>query len=125
MFGWFKRRSWKPEIIPELKGQEGNLRIKLMDVSCLRDRASGDRKYASPDFGLELLLAIHEKIGSAKSAHARLRAGSTISCIVRLPRLSPIAVELSGKPKENLRNFESDIADLLLNAFSSAGLMRT
>ncbi len=122
MLGWFKKRSWKPELLPELKGQEGHLIVRLTNLPCLRDDVTGDRKYIFTDFGYDFLMAFHEAIGGAKHAHSRLVAGSAITGDVRLPQQPRIGIEMHGKPHDRVRNFESDIADALINAYESAGL---
>ena len=122
MFSWLKKRSWKPENLPELRGQEGHLVVRLTNLPCLRDEITGDRKYASPNFGHDFLMAFHDAIGGAQHAHPRLLAGSTITRVIRLPQHPAIGIELSGKPQDRLRRFDSDIADALINAFEAAGL---
>lgn len=125
MLDWFKKRSWKPSILAEMRGVASGLAIRLIDVPCLRDEITGDKKYASPAFGHDLLLALHEAIGGAKHAHERLVAGSKVSAVVRLPQYPAIVVEMSGSPNNSLRVFESDIADALIEAFRAAGLKPT
>jgi hypothetical protein len=122
VLSWRKKRSWKPEILPELTGQEGQLIVRLTDVPCLRDEMTGDRKYAFSDFGHNFLIALHDAIGGAQPAHYRLLAGSTIKTLVRLPQRQAIRVEMSGRPNSSVRVFESDIADALISAFETAGL---
>ena len=122
MLGLFKKRSWQHEAVDELRGSEGSLSIILTNVSCLRDSASGDRKYAWPDFGHDFLFALYEDIGGGNQAHARLGLGSSIVTSVRLKQGPAIGVEISGKPSGNVRSFESDIADAIINAFASGGI---
>ncbi|MDR7070957.1 hypothetical protein J2X02_003831 [Pseudoxanthomonas japonensis] len=122
MFGLHKKRSWKSDVLPELTGQESSLILRLTNVPCLRDEITGDRKYSSPNFGHDFLMALHDAIGGSKHAYSRLFAGSTITTLVRLPQQSAIGVEMSGKPNDNVRVFESDIADALISAFRMAGL---
>jgi hypothetical protein len=122
VLSWLKKKSWTPDVLPELTGQEGQLIVRLTNVPCLRDAITGSRKYARPDFGYDFLMAFYDAIGGAQQAHSRLLAGSTITTFVRLPQQSAIGVEMSGKPDDSVRVFESDIADALINAFESAGL---
>lgn len=122
MLGLFKKRSWQHEVLDELRGNEGNLSVRLTNVPCLRDAASGDRKYAWPDFGHAFLFALHDALGGAKHALDRLSTGAAISASVHLEQGPVIGVEISGKPRGNVRILESDIADALISALSSKGV---
>lgn len=124
MLGLFSKRSWQHEVLEELRGSEGNLSVRLTTVPCLRDAASGDRKYPWSDFGHDLLFALHDAIGGAKHAHSRLNAGSSVVASIRLKQGPEIGVEISGKPNGSVRSFESDIADALISAFESRGVRR-
>ncbi|MDR0672833.1 MAG: hypothetical protein LBF93_04045 [Zoogloeaceae bacterium] len=122
MFGWLRKRSWKPEVLPELTGKKSHLIVRLTNLPCLRDELTGDRKYAFSDFGHDILMTLHEAIGGMQHAHSRLVAGSTIITLVRLSQQPSIGVEISGRPNNSVRVFESDIADALINAFETVGL---
>ncbi|MBQ3301569.1 MAG: hypothetical protein IJH04_05450 [Eggerthellaceae bacterium] len=121
VFDLFRKRSWEPEVIREIQGAARGLTVRLKNFPCLRDKYTGDRKRISKDFGNEFLEAFHLAIGGAKQAHLRLAGGAKIVSTVRMRQLPAIDFELSGKPDENLTTFNSDIADVLIDAFKSIG----
>lgn len=122
VFRWFWKRNWHRELLPALKGTEGELIIGLTNVPCLRDEITGARKYLFSDFGLEFLNAFHVAIGGAKQAQSHLLAGAAIQVLVHLPNQLPIGINMHGRPSGSVRDFESDIADALTNAFDTVQL---
>ena len=122
MFDLFRKRSWQYEVLDELRGSEDNLSVRLTHVPCLHDITSDKRKFAWPDFGYDFLLALHDAIGGAKHARACLNTDSSIVVSVQLKQGAAIGVEISGKPRNRIRDFESDIADALISAFGSSGI---
>ena len=122
MFGLFERREWNPETLPELRGSYGLLKVTVRNLPCLYDAKSETRKYAYPNFGNDFLLALHEQLGDFDLLCAKLKAGASAQAFVTLSSYSPIVVELTGTPNSSRRQFDSDLADALIEAFKSAKL---
>jgi hypothetical protein len=119
---WLKKRSWKPHVIADINGQLQEFKVKITNLPFLQDEGSAKKKFAYAEFGQEFLMQIHERIGGAELAHSRLQAGADVHAVVTLRSYPPITLTFSGKPNSSVRVFNSDIADILLNAFSSVGL---
>ena len=119
MFELFKRRTWVPETVPELRGVYGDVEVTIRSIPCLRDRDGGSRKYAYRDFGHQFLEQLHEQLGSADTLATRLNMGTVAKVSVKLQSHEPIWVELRGKADRNISQFQSDIADALIEAFKS------
>ena len=122
MLGFFQRREWNPETLPELRGTYERLKVTVRNLPCLHDAKSETRRYAYPNFGSDFLLALHEQIGDFDLFCAKLNAGASAQAFVTLSSYSPIVVELAGTPNSSRRQFDSDLADALIDAFRSAKL---
>ena len=122
MCGLFERREWKPETLPELRGSYGQLKVTVRNIPCLYHAKSGRRKYAYSAFGNDFLMALHEQLGDVDLLCAQLKTGASSQAFVTLSSYSPIVVELAGAPNSSRRQFDSDLADALIEAFKSAKL---
>lgn len=120
MFRFFKRRDWKPELMPELKGSHNGLHVTLRNFSCLGDASDGRRKFAYPDFGSEFLAELADRqLGDFDHVHQALSADAGKTVYVRLRDLPAIEVQLTGRAASRRREFYSDLADALIAAFDS------
>ena len=122
MFGLFKRRTWAPETVPELHGVCRGVEVTIRTFPCLRDVEGAGRKYAYRDFGHQFLEQLHEQLGSADALATRLNMGTVAKASVKLQSYGPISVELRGKADRNIGQFQSDIADALIEAFKGGDL---
>ena len=123
MFERFKHRDWEPEIVPELRGTNGRLKIVMNNLPCLHDPLSGERKFPFADFGSLLL----EKLCADKLAdldHVR-RVVSTghKTVYVRLRDQPPVAVHVAGQIPSDPDQFYSDLADCLVIAFRAEHIL--
>ena len=122
MLDIFKRRNWIPDSIPELRGTYRDLHVTVRALPCLREEHGTRRKYRYPDFGSEFIEQLHKQLGRSDVLAAQLNTGAPAHALIALRALPPISVELRGKPDPRVDQFVSDIADLLIEAFQSAGL---
>ena len=122
MLGLFKRRKWTPETVAELRGSYRDLNVTIRNFPCLREEGAEDRKYAYSNFGFEFLHKLHEQLGDLDALGARLKTGAPAHALLTLSSFPLISVEFRGTPDPSRRQFESDIADALLEAFKSIRL---
>jgi len=122
MFGLFDRREWRPETLTELRGSYQQRKVRIRNVPCLHDAKSGRRKYAYSDFGNDFLMGLHEQLGDFELLCTKLRTGAPAQAFVKVSSYSPIMVELTGTSNSSRRQFDSDLADALIEAFKSVGL---
>ncbi|MBX3652137.1 MAG: hypothetical protein KF771_12270 [Burkholderiales bacterium] len=122
MFGLFKRRKWISETVAEMRGTYRDLHVRVRNVPCLREEQGVDRKYPYPNFGFEFLHELHEQLGRIDAIAAQLNTGAPANALITLQSYPPISVELRGKPDRKMNQFQSDIADALLEAFKSVDL---
>lgn len=122
MFGLFKRRKWISETVAEMRGTYRDLHVRVRNVPCLREEQGVDRKYPYPNFGFEFLHELHEQLGRIDTIAAQLNTGAPANALITLQSYPPISVELRGKPDRKMNQFQSDIADALLEAFKSVDL---
>lgn len=122
MFGLFERREWKPETLTEVRGSFHQLAVTVHNVPCLFDAMSGRRKYAYSEFGNDFLKGLHEQLGNFDLLCAKLRAGISAHAYVKVSFYPLIQVDLVGTPDGSRRQFDSDLADTLIEAFKSVGL---
>ena len=122
MLGIFKRRNWIPESIAEMRGTYRDLSITVRGLPCFKEDAGTRRKYPYPNFGFELLNGLHDQLGRPDMLAAQLNTGASAHALITLRAYPPISVELRGKPDPNAAQFQSDIADTLLDAFKSVDL---
>jgi len=101
-------------VLPELRGREGALDLRLDGLPCRIDPLGG-RRYPWPDFGNELLEALWNALGDPALLHTRLASGAPLRVEFHLRDGSPLALELSGRPPAP-RHLASDLADALLAA---------
>ena len=121
MFSLFKRRDWKPELIPELQGSYAGLIVRIRNFPCLVDPADGSRRVRYRDFGGEFLAALTALLGDIHHLRADLSGGGTRTVQVRIRELAPIEIRLTGQPPSTVRAFHSDLADALVAALESKG----
>jgi hypothetical protein len=120
MFGLFKRRERKPEVLPELKGSHNGLHVVLRNFSCLSDALDGERKYPYPDFGTEFLAELTDRqLGDFDHVRQFLSADAGKTVYVRLRDLPSIEVQVTGRVSSRREEFYSDLADALIAAFES------
>jgi hypothetical protein len=120
MFGLFKRREWKPEIVREMKGSYNGVHVVLRNFSCLSDASDGKRKYPYPDFGAEFLAELTERqLGDFDHVRQVLSADVGKTVYVRLRNLPAIEAQVSGRGSDSRQEFYSDLADALIAAFDS------
>ena len=117
MFERFKHKDWEPEIVPELRGTNGRLKIVMKNLTCLHDPESGERKFVFTEFGSELL----EKLCAEELAdldHVRRIVSSGRKTVrVRLRDQPPVVVHVTGQIPQDPERFCSDLADCLVIAF--------
>lgn len=123
MFERFKHRDWEPEIVPELQGTNGRLKIVMHNLPCLHDTQSGERKFAFSDFGSELL----EKLCAEELAdldHVRRVVSTGRKTVrVRLRDQPPVLVHVTGQIPQDRERFCSDLADCLVIAFRTKRIL--
>ena len=120
MLSFFKRREWKPEIVPELKGVYDGLNVVLHNFPCLVDASDGKRKYAYSDFGREFLAELADRqLGDFEHVRQVLSAGAGKTAYVRLRDLDAIEVQVTGHVSPRREQFYSDLADALIAAFDA------
>jgi len=120
MFGLFKRREWKPEVVSELKGSYNGLHVVLRNFSCLRDPSDGKRKYPYQNFGAEFLAELRDRqLGDFDLIRRVLSADAGKTAYVRLRDLPAIEVQVTGRASSRRDAFYSDLADALIAAFDS------
>ena len=119
MFGLFKDRKWIPETLAEIRGIYRDLHVRVRNMPCLREEQGVGRKYPYPNFGFEFLHQLHEQLGCIDTLAAQLNRGAPAGALITLQSYPPISVELRGKPDQKMNQFQSDIADALLEAFKS------
>lgn len=123
MFERFKHRDWEPEVLPELRGTNGRLRVVMKNLPCLHDPQSGERKFVFSEFGSELL----EKLCAEQFAdldHVRRVVSTgrkTVS--VRLRDQPPVVVHVAGQIPQDPERFCSDLADCLVIAFRAKHIL--
>lgn len=122
MFGLFKRRKWVSETMAEMRGTYRDLHVRVRNMPYLREEQGVGRKYPYPNFGFEFLHELHEQLGRADAIAAQLNTGAPVNALITSQSYPPISVELRGKPDSKTDQFESDIADALLEAFKSVNL---
>lgn len=122
MFGLFKRRKWIPETVAEMRGTYRDLHVMVRNVQCLREEQGVGRKYPYPNFGFKFLNKLHEQLGRVDAIAAQLNTGAPANALITLQSYPPISVELRGKPDRKMDQFQSDIADGLLEVFKSVDL---
>jgi hypothetical protein len=120
MFGFFRRRDWKPEVLPQLEGSFAGLHVLIRNFPCLSDSSSGERKYRYGDFGSEFHAElIHRQLADFEHVRQILAAGARKTVLVRLRDLPTIQVEVQGRPSDKPAQFYSDLADAPIEAFQS------
>lgn len=122
MLGLFASREWKPEVLPEMSGSYQRIKVKVRNFPCLREAKSEIRQFATADFGNVFLMALCEQLGDFKFLRARMQTGAEVHAFVTLAAYSPIAVEISGDPDISREQFNSELADALIEAFKSVRL---
>lgn len=123
VFERFKHRDWEPEIVPELRGTNGRIKVVMNNLPCLHDTQSGERKFVFSRFGSELL----ENLCAEQFAdldHVR-RAVSTgrKTVYVSLRDQPPVAVHVAGQIPQDRDQFCSDLADCLVIAFRAEHIL--
>lgn len=123
MFSLFKRRDWKPELIPELQGECRGLIVRLRNFPCLVDPADGSRKLPSGDFGGDFLAELTDRqLGDFGQLRAALSVSGTRTVAVQLKGLAPIEMDIAGQPPSTAKEFYSDLADAIIAALQSKGI---
>jgi hypothetical protein len=120
----FKRTAWTPSSVPVAHGTHQGLAVAISNLPCLKDPGSEKRKYPYPDFGHDFLMELHKAIGDKNHARLSLEAGAQLTASIELREYPPIGVAISGKPHKSAQMFDSDVADLLISAFTSVGIGR-
>lgn len=110
------------EIIPEAHGSYGGLNVTIRNLPCRRDANTGERTFSYSNFGNDFLNGFHEQIGDFALVCAKLKTGAPARAYVTVSTHSPITVEVSGTPNSSKNQFDSDIADALIEAFKSIEL---
>lgn len=117
MFGRFRHRDWKPEILPEVRGSNGRLEIILNNLPCLHDPGTGERKLPFSDYGSELLVKLcAEELRDLDHVRRVVSTGPK-TVHVRLRDQAPVAVQVTGQIPLDPEQFCSDLADCLVDAF--------
>ena len=123
MLSLFKRRNWKPDVVPELRGSHDGLNVVVRNLPCLLDPSDGKRKYPYSDFGAEFLGELTDgQLRDFEHIHQVLSSGGGKTVAVTLRDHSPIEVAISGRASEHRKTFYSDLADALISAFESHGI---
>jgi hypothetical protein len=123
MLNYFKRREWKPQTMPELKGACNGLYVTLHNFPCLIDASDGKRKYAYANFGPEFLAELTDRqLSDFEHVRQVLSAGAGMTVQVRLRELGAIEVQVSGHVSARRGQFYCDLADALIAAFEAHGI---
>jgi hypothetical protein len=81
MFGLFKRGSWIPESVAELRGTYRDLHVRVRNMPCLREEKGSRLKYPYPNFGYEFLNQLHDQFGRVDTLATRLKMGTAANAI--------------------------------------------
>lgn len=123
MFGIFKSRNWKPQVIGDLRGTSNGISVLLRNFPCRVEEADGSRTYAYDDFGAEFLQELSDRqLGDFDLVNRTISAGAEKSVYVKLRDLSPFEVRVSGRIAGKRDQFYSDLADALIAAFKSQSM---
>lgn len=123
MFGIFKRRNWKPQVIGDLSGTSNGISVLLRNFPCRVDDADGSRTYAYGDFGSEFLQELSDhQLGDFDLVNRTISSGAEKSVYVKLRDLAPFEVRVSGRITGKRDQFYSDLADALIEAFRSQSI---
>jgi len=122
MFGLFKRMEWESAILPQMKGVYGGIHVVISNLPYRLDRLRGKRTYAYPDFGAEFIDQLHSKLGDFEQLRRALAVSGSKTVFIELRELPEFQVEITGSISEKKRQFYSDIADALIEAFQSQGI---
>lgn len=122
MFGLLRRKNAVAETIDEARATLGGIWVTIKNIPCVRVAKNGERIFAYSDFGYEFLTQLQKKLDDTSLTIEKLKAGSTIQTSISLRDYSPIIVEVTGLPASTPRQFDSDLADVLIEAFNSVQL---
>ena len=118
----FKKPRWHDEILPDLVGTYSGLTVELSGVPCRTAEESNEHRYRFADFGFEFINELHGQLGEFTTVRESLIAKRGISATVNIRDLAPIFVRLTGVPPKSRREYFSDLADAIINAFGKQGL---
>jgi len=123
LFERFRLRTWEPEIVPELRGTNGRLKVVMNNLPCLHDPTSGERKFAFAEFGSELLENLcAEQLTDLDHVRRIVSTGrKTVS--VQLRDQPPVVVHVTGQIPQDPERFYSDLADCLVIAFRTEHIL--
>ena len=123
VFERFQHRDWEPEIVPELHGTNGRLKIVMNNLPCLHDPQSGKRKFAFSTFGSELLENLcAEQLVDLDHVRRIVSTGHK-TVYVQLRNQPPVAVHVAGQIPLDPDQFYSDLADCLVIAFRAEHIL--
>jgi len=123
MFGLFKKREWVQEVLPEMQGSVGNLHVRVKLFPCRLDSKTGERTYAYDDFGVEFINELSDRqLSNFEQVCQTLAFGTSKTVSIKLRDLPSFEVELKGKISSSSRQFYSDLADALIEAFKTKGI---
>jgi hypothetical protein len=123
VFELFRHREWEQEILPELRGTNGTLKVVLYNLPCLRDPTDGTRKFLFHDFGSQLLENLcADHLADIEHVRRLLSTGAK-TVYVRLRDLPPVVVNLTGQVAQDPEQFCSDLADCLVVAFRAEQIL--
>ena len=123
MFERFKHKDWEPEIVSELRGTNGRLKIVMKNLPCLHDPESGERKFVFTEFGSELLEKLCAEELSDLDHVRRVVSTGHKTVYVRLRDQPAVAVRVTGQIPQDPERFCSDLADCLVIAFRAEHIL--
>jgi len=123
LFGRFRHRDWEPEIVPELRGTNGRLKIVMNNLPCLHDPQSGERKFVFSDFGSELLESLCAGQLADLDHVRRVVSTGAKTVYVSLRDQPPVAVRVAGQIPQDPEQFCADLADCLVIAFRAEHIL--
>lgn len=120
ILNFFKRRQWRAEVIGEMTGSFVKVVVRVRNLPCLFEASSGKHRYHYKDFGSEFIEELTERqLPGFEELVRILNAGAAANALVRLRELGPIEVQVTGKITVSSREFYSDLADALVEAFKT------
>lgn len=123
VFERFKHRDWELEILPELRGTNGRIKIVMNNLPCLHDAGSGERKFVFSEFGSEFLENLCAEQLTDLDHVRRVVSTGRKTVYVRLRDQPPVAVHVAGQIPQDPERFYSDLADCLVIAFRAKHIL--
>jgi hypothetical protein len=117
--GLFKKTEYIEEIIPEISGNAGAMKVTMKNMPIRREALTSKLKLYS-DFPSELIEEIYYSKNkfTYEDVTQVLQRVNKFAVNLKVKQLSEMLLEISGTlPKK--QQFESDLSDAILNAWKS------